>query len=529
MIHTEDQLAALAYALISDKAPLTTAELKLVTTDSRFSRKELAAYEEKIRQGGDPLGDAFCAIRSPEIRRGQGATYTPAAIVAAMVSWAETEPSQPVRVVDPGAGSGRFILAAGAVFPTAELVAVEIDPLAALILRANATVLKMADRLKVAIEDYRAVDLPAVDGPTLFIGNPPYVRHHGIKQSWKAWFAKSARELGFPASGLAGLHVHFFLKTRQLAREGDFGAFITAAEWLDVNYGAVLRRMLADGLGGAALHVIDPKARPFADALTTGAITCFRVGNRPAQFTVRTVDSLEKLAPLSEGRSIEWPKIEAAPRWSIFVRQAGPERKVGDIELGELFRVHRGQVTGCNAVWIAGEQAETLPARFLYPAITKARELLAAGAALDDPTSLKKVIDLPSDLDELTASERKAVQAFLKWARKMEAHKGFIATHRRAWWSVGLKEPAPILCTYMARRAPAFVRNHAGARHLNIAHGLYPVQPLSERILDEIIRHLNQTASVAGGRTYAGGLVKFEPGEVSRLHIPDISSIGGVP
>ena len=44
----------------------------------------------------------------------------------------------------------------------------------------------------------------------------------------------------------------------------------------------------------------------------------------------------------------------------------------------------------------------------------------------------------------------------------MKADKSFIATHRRAWWSVGLRAPPPILCTYMARRAPAFVRNRAG-------------------------------------------------------------------
>ena len=60
-----------------------------------------------------------------------------------------------------------------------------------------------------------------------------------------------------------------------------YGAFITAAEWLDVNYGSVLRSMLADGLGATAVHVIDAGARPFADALATGAITCFRVGSRP--------------------------------------------------------------------------------------------------------------------------------------------------------------------------------------------------------------------------------------------------------
>src|SRR5690606_35103725 len=107
-------------------------------------------------------------------------------------------------------------------------------------------------------------------------------------------------------------------------RPGDFGAFITAAEWMDVNYGAVLRRLLANGLGGAAIHVINPQARPFADALATGAITCFRVGNRPPRLMVRTVDSLNELAPLSGGRSIGWGEAEASPRWSVLIRKGRP-------------------------------------------------------------------------------------------------------------------------------------------------------------------------------------------------------------
>jgi len=209
----------------------------------------------------------------------------------------------------------------------------------------------------------------------------------------------------------------------------------------------------------------------------------------------------------------------------VLIRQ-GRERRSGEIEVGELFRVHRGQVTGCNAAWIAGPEAANLPARFLFPAITKARDLLSAGASLDDAAVLKRVIDLPVDLDELTAEERRAVERFLKWAKTLEADKSFVAKQRRAWWAVQLRAPAPILCTYMARRAPAFVRNHAGARHLNIAHGLYPLQPMSEATLDALAQHLMTTVSTSGGRTYAGGLVKFEPGEISRLHIPEPSTIG---
>jgi hypothetical protein len=120
----------------------------------------------------------------------------------------------------------------------------------------------------------------------------------------------------------------------------------------------------------------------------------------------------------------------------------------------------------------------------------------------------------------LPASERRAVERFLGVARSLGAHRGFIATHRKAWWSVGLREPAPILATYMARRPPAFVRNPNLARHINVAHGLYPRERLPHSTLDALARYLSTSTSVSEGRTYAGGLTKFEPKEMERLLIP---------
>jgi hypothetical protein len=393
-------------------------------------------------------------------------------------------------------------------------------------LRANAAVHGFADRLIIHLGDYRSFNLPAIDRPTLFIGNPPYVRHHEIGEQWKTWFAATANRFGFTASKLAGLHIHFFFKTRELARPGDYGAFITAAEWLDVNYGSALRAMLVDGLGGTAVHIIDPKAQPFADALATGAITCFHTGSRPAEITIRSVSSLSDLAPLSRGRSIPRHEIATARKWSVFVSEQ-KQAPAGFIELGELFRVHRGQVTGRNDVWIDNDAARDLPKRYKPFTVTSARELLAAGVELNSTEGLHRVIDLPAELDTLDIDERKAVQRFLVWARRQGAHEGYIATHRRAWWSVGLRAPAPILCTYMARRAPAFVRNRVKARHINIAHGLYPREPLTDGVLTSILSYLRHHISAIGGRTYAGGLVKFEPKELERVLLPPVEEIHG--
>jgi hypothetical protein len=71
----------------------------------------------------------------------------------------------------------------------------------------------------------------------------------------------------------------------------------------------------------------------------------------------------------------------------------------------------------------------------------------------------------------------------------------------------------------MARQRPAFVRNDAGVRLLNIAHGLYPKFSLTGDELDEACEALNRTSSLRGGRIYAGGLAKFEPRAVEDILI----------
>lgn len=518
VVQTESELIGLAVALGACKqGDLSSKERELVKHAVAPHGELVEACRQAIALGLDPLGGYFCNLRSPAERRPQGATYTPAAIVEAMIAWLKTH--NPVRVVDPGSGSGRFIVAAGRALPRATLIAAEVDPVAALLCRAHLVVAGMGKRAVVSLVDYRALTLPKVSGLTGFVGNPPYVRHHLIEASWKDWLVERAHVLGLKASQLSGLHVHFFLTTAMLAKAGDVGAFVTAAEWLDVNYGELVRRLFLGVLGGEGLHVVDPKALPFSDAATTALVSCFRVGSRPKSIRLRRVESLASLAPLEAGKPVRRERLEAATRWTPLTH-VGRKIPEGFVELGELCRVHRGQVTGLNKVWIAGAHSAGLPSRLLFPSVTKAKDLFSAGEVLDGSQLLRSVIDLPVELDVLSGNERRAVDRFLVRARVMGADRGFIAQHRKAWWAVGLREPAPILATYMARRPPAFVRNLADARHINIAHGIYPRETIESPILDKLARYLNGSTILGDGRTYAGGLTKFEPREMERLRVP---------
>ena len=240
-----------------------------------------------------------------------------------------------------------------------------------------------------------------------------------------------------------------------------------------MNYGALVRQLFLGPLGGSALHIIEPEAQPFPDADTTGTITCFEIGSRPKSIRIRRVDQIQQLGRLASGRQIKRETLAAASRWTPILHDQ-PGMSCDYVELGELCRVHRGQVTGANKFWIAGPHARNLPASVLYRTVTRAREIFDAGRYLQDKSHLRQVIDLPVALEDFSPQEKQAIDTFLHQGRRAGIDKGYVARHRKAWWSVGLREPAPILATYMARRPPGFVRNLGGARHLNIAHGIYP-------------------------------------------------------
>jgi len=519
--YDERELVSAAVALGATGAGgrLASEEVDLIQKASsvKIAGSKVSKLREAILKGQDPLGDGFSLIRTPETRREHGATYTPSAIVQTMIQWAVAN-SEPERVIDPGVGSARFLAASGVAFPDARLVGIDIDPLATVMARANLAVMGMGDRSQVILGDFRDFD-EQVEGQTLYIGNPPYVRHHQIEPKWKNWLAAKASELDLPASKLAGLHVYFFLATAASAKPCDAGAFITASEWLDVNYGSLVRSLILGDLGGKSITVIEPTAQPFPDAATTAAITTFEVGAVPQSVNFRRVDSLGKLGDIAKGRKVHRDRLAVESRWSHLTRAAErpPE---GYVELGEICRVHRGTVTGANGVWIAGQHSEGLPESVLFPTVTRAREVLDADGLLTDAGKLRQVIDLPTDLDELEKIDRDAVLKFLKTARAMGANAGYVARNRKAWWSVGLRAAAPIISTYMARRPPGFVINKADARHINVAHGLYPREEISEAVKKALVAYLQVNVSQRSGRTYAGGLTKFEPREMERLIVP---------
>ena len=116
-IQDEATLAALSATLAArGDTTLTQQETALLYPGPTVPHSLVSCTLRQIEEGGDPLGEAFGELRSAAQRRQDGAVYTPSSIVKTMLTWAETL-GPPDRVVDPGAGSGRFSPGSWAALP----------------------------------------------------------------------------------------------------------------------------------------------------------------------------------------------------------------------------------------------------------------------------------------------------------------------------------------------------------------------------------------------------------------------------
>ena len=464
----------------------------------------------------DAIGAAVCARMPGADRRSRGITLTPQWLVELMLRRLVSHGSFE-NIVDAGAGSGRFCIAAARLFPSARIWAVERDDDMCAALRANLAAQGLEYRVHVVQGDYRDVPLP-LKGRTAFVGNPPFVRHHDIEPAWKRWYATAMAQLGQKASQLAGLHLHFMARTAQVARSGDRVCLVTSAEWLDNGYGASWRRLLSSPsapMSLAGLWVAPPQQAVFPDALVSALVLEAACGASAAV----SVGLIAGQA-LQTSRVLPLSQLAAVSRWTELCQTEIDAPAVG-VELGELFRVTRGQVTGLNQAWVLTPQSDLLPQRLTVAVVTRAKEIIDGTVeGADALLRLRRLPNLPADLSQLPESAQASVKAFLARAHAQGAADGYVARQRRAWYALDPRPAPAAMVSYMGRRPPVFRTNPHGASYLNIAHGLYPRQEMPAAQLQRVLDHLNTHTRMGAGRMYGGGMAKFEPSDVSRLRIP---------
>lgn len=384
----------------------------------------------------------------------------------------------------------------------------------------------------------------------LLVTNPPYSRHHHIDSETKTRLQKAVlAETGIKISGLAGLYCHFMMLSTKWLRSGGISCWLVPCEFMDVNYGAAVRRYLSENVELVQIHRFCPSNVKFSDALVSSCVVVFR-NKRPDKNHKAVFSSGESILNPDCSRQVLSASFRSDEKWTpLFSGDAADDSRKVSATLGDYFTVKRGIATGDNGFFILDEaeaRRREIPQRFLRPVLPSPRYVKGDRIESENgiPSLDRREFLFTCNLDEETLRrDWPTVWRYVCEGRERGVANGYICSRRTPWYSCEKRESAPFVVPYMGRgsadgRLFRFILNESDAITTNVYLMLYPKRQFARRLSDKSVlkavwRALNDIPPeklVAGGRTYGGGLHKLEPRELMRLPALDgVLEVGSCP
>jgi hypothetical protein len=476
------------------------------------------------------------ALKSAAERNKWGQFATPSPLAVSLARHARTFiGTEQIRFLDPALGTGSFFSAILEVLKSKQIAGasgVELDPLFV----DAARTLWEGHGLNVVHGDFTRLNPPA-ERFNLVLTNPPYVRHHHLSGEEKSRLkTQLAHSLQMSISGLAGLYCYFLLHAHDWMEDGGLALWLIPSEFMDVNYGATLRRYLSERVTLLQIHRFCPTDVQFTDALVSSAVVLFRKAAPPVGHSVKfsfagPIDQPENEALVSLDvvrRSRKWTQFPATT--------AVRNRDV--LNLGDLFAIKRGLATGDNGFFIMSEdrvKERGIPRAFLKPILPGPRNLTgdvveALPSGGPDVSPRLFLLDCNETEEDIKAKWPRLYE-YLQQGKAQKVDAAYLSRHRARWYAQEQRPPAPFLCTYMGRSRNGnhpfrFIWNRSQATAHNVYLMLYPKAPLSTALTTnpslyarvfEVLQSITPAQLVSEGRVYGGGLHKVEPRELAQI------------
>ncbi len=491
---------------------------------------------------------ALDAERTAAERNTLGQFATPPALARQIARIAlDDVGDEPVRFLEPSMGSGAFYSALLSECPADRIesaTGIEVDP--RFVEAAGA--LWADTKLKLTLGDFTALAPPSspAEGATLVLANPPYVRHHHLGRERKVELQeKTLARLGFKVSGLSGLYVYFLLLAHDWMTDDGVAAWLVPTEWMDVNYGAAVKRYLCSRVQLLRVHRFGAVDVQFGDALVSSSVIFFRK-TAPRSGSVCKMSAGELSLP-SFQNEVTLEELERASKWSPYFRVNGRHtsvKKRSSVTLSDIVDVKRGIATGNNSFFIRPREeykSMGIPERFLRPILPSSRYI--SGEIIDRcddgypklPTQLSLLdCDVP---EHVVKADFPNLWEYLESPEGQRTRQGYLASRRRPWYAQEHRALAPVISTYMGRghgngRPFRFFWNRSDAIATNVYLLLIPkrelelillLEPEKAKTIVDFLHNTDPEKLLGHGRVYGGGLHKLEPKELGRLDATELA------
>mgnify|MGYP001767759582 CR=1 FL=1 len=462
--------------------------------------------------------------------REKGQFWTPSWVADPMVRYVLAAGAQ--TLFDPAVGPGTFFVTARAQGFKGAFSGCELHNEALEESRLHG--LNSADLADIWTGDFLSLPFRRVPG---IVSNPPYIRHHRIPASAKAYVQKQVRnDLGLAIDGRAGLHVYFFIRCLQMLEKKGRLAFIVSADICEGVFAKTLWTWVTDHFCLDGVITFSPDAAPFPGIDTNAVIFLIRNEEPRDRFVWARVlkpdaDSLTRLfmdLDAAQGTdSIEVNKRDISEGIATGLSRPAYKPNGNILPLKDIADVMRGIATGANDYFVmttAQMRERKLDKSFFVRCVGRTRDCPsdriteARLAELDEagrPTWLLNLPDMP--LDQLS----NPVRRYLQIGKEQGLPDKALIKSRRTWYRMEQRKAPPLLFAYLGRRSSRFILNEAGIVPLT---GFLCVYPKPDVNIYALWRVLNDAAVIEGlsrvGKSYGDGAIKVEPRSLEQLTIP---------
>lgn len=461
----------------------------------------------------------------------RGGYYTPAPIADFIVRWAIREPGD--HVLEPSCGDGSFIRSIVSHCRKRkkrlpQIVGVELDASEAMKAEGQGATIVSGDFFAYYEKSiYQKVSFDAV------VGNPPFIRSQNFDEKYRKIAFSFMEKEGLHPGRLTNSWIPFLVLSACALNENGRLGMVIPAEIMQVDYAAEVREYLSRKFDRITIVMFKKLLFPNAQqevVLLLGEKKSKQKGIRTIE--VNDADSLRNLninnvryeiKELDHGTE-KWTQYLLSNQEISLLRLLRNDERLTNIT--DILEVNVGVVSGENDFFLLNEQVrrEYRLFRSTEPIIGRADQLRGIDFTDEDFDRLtlagrKVYLFTPDDQDYKQL--RKEERSYIDFGEGQKYHEGYKCKLRKRWYIVPRTWKADAFMLRQVNKYPKIVFNDTNAQNTDTLHKVRFMEGVNGRAVSAaFLNSFTFALCEIIGRSYGGGVLTFEPGEVRKIKIP---------
>lgn len=459
--------------------------------------------------------------------------FTPQNVAELMCHWLMGGKNMET-VLEPAFGLGVFSRILLASKPCLKIKGFDIDPQ---IFNKAHEIFASTGNVSLLLQDYMYNDWNnRYDG---IVCNPPYFKFHDYDN--KGVLNEIERRIGCPLNGFTNLYTLFLLKSLYQLAEGGRCAYIVPSEFMNSDYGTLVKRWLVKTGMLRYVFVFDFKENVFDDALTTSSILLFANDKSTDKVCFQRIESPSDLSEIKEAvngylqdldyrRTMRLNELDPNVKWRKYYKECNCPQFSHLVPFSDYAKVMRGIATGDNDFFTFSQSKADqyhINSESLLPCVCHSVDIEGLLFRKTDFATLQKRDKKVFLLDASSNAADPNVKAYIKKGESEGVNLRHLTAHRTPWYAIEKRQAAPIWVSVFNRSGLRFVRNEAGVANLTTFHCVYPRPSLFNDVSTDLLFAylITDTAKLIfedNVREYGNGLRKFEPNDLNKGRMLDL-------